>query len=329
MPIDIEGGLALIEAAQSLGVWLQTPMVFFSLLGIAPFYMLIMPALLWCYDAELGLRVGFILLVSAALNVAFKLWLAQPRPYWLSEQVVAHSHEPSFGLPSGHAQNAVAVWGRLALGLRRRWAYVSAAFLIALISFSRIYLGVHFPHDVLAGLVAGGLILVGALGVERWLESRARNPSLSVRLLQAGSLSVMVLALGLMAWDQAQAIALPAAWGETALAVSGQPIDPLNLEDLFTATGALLGLGLGAVLLKDWGGFDAGGPWSQRLTRYGLGISVVLALYAGLGALAPEEPQLSALGWRYLRYALIGFWISYGAPRTFARVKLIPTDARS
>jgi len=58
---------------QGLGTWLLTPMQFFSLLGTAPFYLFIAPALLWCLDAGLGLRIGLGLAVSASLNAILKL----------------------------------------------------------------------------------------------------------------------------------------------------------------------------------------------------------------------------------------------------------------
>ena len=63
------------------------------------------------------------------------------------------------GFPSGHVQGTVTVWGYLALAFARRWLTWLAAALIVLMCISRLYLGLHFPADVLGGLVLG-LVLV-------------------------------------------------------------------------------------------------------------------------------------------------------------------------
>ncbi|MDX1600605.1 MAG: phosphatase PAP2 family protein [Anaerolineales bacterium] len=324
MPFDPSSGIAIIEAVQALGSWLEPIMQFFSVLGIAPFYLLVMPALLWCYDARLGLQVGFILLVSTSLNGTLKLFFSMPRPYWISDRVHALSSELSYGMPSGHAQNAVTVWGRLAAGLRGKGAYIGAGGLIFLISASRIYLGVHFPRDVIAGWLVGGLLL----GLFLWIEpkvERLKSAPLGYQFTLTAAGSALLLALGVIAWRHAAALPVPADWQAAALAATGEHIDPLLLDDLFTVTGAFLGLGWGAIMLSDWGEFDAGGPVRQRLLRFGIGAAVVFALYAGLGSLEISERAWGAFAWRYLRYALIGFWISYGGPRVFDRFGLTPS----
>lgn len=68
----------------------------------------------------------------------------------------------SFGFPSGHASGAVALWGGLALIFRKRALAWLAPFMVALVAFTRLYLGVHFLADVLGGVLLGGLVLVTA-----------------------------------------------------------------------------------------------------------------------------------------------------------------------
>ncbi|MEP2861024.1 phosphatase PAP2 family protein [Parvibaculum sp.] len=63
------------------------------------------------------------------------------------------------GLPSGHAQVAIAMWFWLAYEMKRRWAWVAAVFIAAGVCFSRLYLGVHDVEDVLAGIALGLLSL--------------------------------------------------------------------------------------------------------------------------------------------------------------------------
>ena len=67
-------------AIQGWGDWLTTPMSFLSFLGQEEFYLLIMPALLWCWDAAAGLRIGVMLLLSGGINSISKLAFHGPRP---------------------------------------------------------------------------------------------------------------------------------------------------------------------------------------------------------------------------------------------------------
>ena len=190
MDFMLDGGIRLIVLVQDLG-WLDAPMRFFTFLGSENFFLLVLPAVYWCIDSALGLRVGLILLFSSGLNEVIKMTLRGPRPYWYSTRVKALTAETSFGVPSGHAQIATGVWGVLAARLGTRLAGIAAGAIILLIGFSRIYLAVHFPHDVLFGWLLGGLTLGAFLyfqsPAEQWVarQSFAKQAGLSF-LISAG-----------------------------------------------------------------------------------------------------------------------------------------------
>jgi membrane-associated phospholipid phosphatase len=111
MGFFLQHGIDWIIAIQSLGGWLELPMKFFTLLGYENFFFLGLPLIYWSVDADLGMRVALVLAVSNNAKPIFKLLFAAPRPYWLSGQVKPFLYESSFGIPSGHAQDAVALWG--------------------------------------------------------------------------------------------------------------------------------------------------------------------------------------------------------------------------
>nr|MBA2714303.1 bifunctional DedA family/phosphatase PAP2 family protein [Rubrobacteraceae bacterium] len=108
---------------------------------------------------------------GAVLNQLLKGLFERPRPFFEHPLLI----ETSYSFPSGHAMESFVVYGMLAylavLALRSWEARVGvvfgAALLVVLIGFSRMYLGVHYLSDVLAGYAAGGVWLSALItGVE-------------------------------------------------------------------------------------------------------------------------------------------------------------------
>ncbi|HEX6369695.1 MAG TPA: phosphatase PAP2 family protein [Longimicrobium sp.] len=132
-------------------------------------------ALLWV--SMLG--AGF---VNAALKVSFN----RPRPDvfpWRTQHVGLAS------FPSGHAMTSIVVYGTLAFliarlaptRLLRRLTWMLAILVILLIGWSRLYLGVHWPSDVLAGFVMGAAwAVICGLGIEAVRYFRTRRPMVVV-----------------------------------------------------------------------------------------------------------------------------------------------------
>jgi membrane-associated phospholipid phosphatase len=317
-------GIPWILKLQALGSWLTPPMQFFTFLGLEQFYVLVMPAVLWCFDIGVGLRVGTILLTSNMLAFTLKLVFGLPRPYWISRRVQALSTEWSFGLPSGHAMNAVTLWGRLAAAIQQRWALAAAVALMFLIPLSRIELGVHFPADVIAGWIFGGLLLFVFLKYERSMAERLVRATPVARLLVAFAAPLSLVSLALAARAVRAPIGFPAIWAETAAAAApdAAPIDPLDVSSILAIGGIFLGFAVGGALLVDWGGFRVEGPWTKRVIRFGVGLAGVVVIFIGLAAIFPSGPSPAAMILRVLRYTLVGFWISYLAPRVFVRARL-------
>jgi undecaprenyl-diphosphatase len=112
------------------------------------------------------------MLGESILSNGFKYAFAMPRP----EPLVNYIIEDSKSFPSGHALASTTFYGFLALLILRRVrpipfriiVMIAAITLISLISFSRIYIGVHRPSDVLAGIIAGVIWLAAIpLGVNK------------------------------------------------------------------------------------------------------------------------------------------------------------------
>lgn len=308
---------------QNLGNWLEAPMQAITFLGNELFFLLIMPALYWSIDPMTGFRAGMMLIISGGLNSSLKMLFHSPRPFWIDSQVKAMASETSFGLPSGHSQNSAAIWGVMAASLRKKWAWITALVIIISVGISRLYLGVHFVRDVLSGWLIGGLIVVLYLILEkpvsRWLVAR----SVGMQLLISFLFSLSILAVGYLCQVSSNGFTLPQEWINNAVAAGAEATTPFSLEGVVTIAGVAFGFSggyawwrykYGAVMLK--------ASSLKRLARYGLGLLGIVALYFGLKIIFPQEPVLVEGIFRYIRYSLIGAWVTAIAPWIFKKLKL-------
>ena len=110
-----------------------------------------------------GIAMAFGLLVT---NLVIKNWVARVRPYELIPGlncIVGLADDFSF--PSGHTTNSLACGWVLFRRAPKTWQRVCALVMAILISLSRLYVGIHYPTDVLGGAVIG----IGAACLSMWL----------------------------------------------------------------------------------------------------------------------------------------------------------------
>lgn len=298
---------------QGFGAWLFPIMKGITVLGNEEFYLLILPALYWCINQQIGLQIGIMLLVSSGINFHLKLAFHSPRPYWVSRDVKNIVSNTSFGFPSGHAQNAASIWGLMAVKIRERWIKSLFVLLIILIGISRLVLGVHFIHDVIGGWIIGGIILALFILFKKPVTDMFMNLSFRMRTAVTFLISLAFITIAIFFVSPLMDYNIPDTWVNNV----GGSFHPLNLEGIFTISGVFFGLLSGVYLLQEEGGYNAAGVLWKRILRYPLGLVGVLILYLGLDALFPREASSLSMTLRYLRYLMIGIWISYGAPRIF------------
>lgn len=130
--------------------------------------------LLWLYrnkamDYFWGAAASFLGAIST--NGLAKMFFARPRPLEFPALTTART----FSFPSGHTVAAVSLYGYLAYLLwkkgSRGWAVLLAGWILP-VGISRIYLGVHYPSDVIGGLIFGGIWLIGVI---YWISKPKSN----------------------------------------------------------------------------------------------------------------------------------------------------------
>jgi membrane-associated phospholipid phosphatase len=312
---------------QNLGAWLLPWMSLLSTLGTEQFYMLVMPLIFWCVDAGIGLRFALLLFLSGSVNTYFKFLFHAPRPFWVDPRVQALAVETSFGIPSGHAQNAATLWGFGTTLVKQKSLKWLMGLVIVLIGLSRVYLGVHFVSDVVAGWLIGGILLAGFLWLEPHFLSWWRGLRLKAQFFWVMLSSGLILAIGWSITFIYRSWVMPAEWMSVAQSKIGLiRLEPFSLTGLVTIAGTWLGaLGGWVICTHHWRDYPTGGTVIQRTLRYVLGVVGIGLFYAGLGlaldqALASwgmDEGSLVGLGLRYLRFVVVGAWVTAGAPWVF------------
>lgn len=266
-------------------------------------------------DRRLGVRLFFVLLSAQFVNSLAKLAFHEPRPFWIATMLVADP-EGSFGLPSGHAQKTVAVWGALALSLIRMRRWPSAPVLlvvtagVVLVSLSRLVLGVHFIQDVVVGL-AIGLLLLGILrGIDAPLSrflSRLSPPS---GLLLGLAAMLLVLDAGAILQGVPEPLAR---WSDIASrnAGEGMVLSPVQMRPFLALSGSVLGVTL--ALLHGLPESQIQGGWWSRLLATGVCVTGVGILYWAFSIIFPTSGLEGAL-LRIFHQAVIVFSAVYGLP---------------
>ncbi|MBW1783392.1 MAG: phosphatase PAP2 family protein, partial [Deltaproteobacteria bacterium] len=228
---------------------------------------------------------------SIYLNSIAKALAQQPRPFQYDSAVKRIVDAKGGGFPSGHTQGTVVVWGYLMRCFPKPWLWVVGAIMMVCVPLSRLYLGVHFPTDLLGGYIIGGILLFLWLrlepDIERWLARR--------KLL----------------WQLGAAVALPLLLILVFIARETYIVGP---------AGTLMGFGIGIVLEREWLGFESDGSLNRKVLRFLLGVAMLLAVHMGaryvFSSLTPE------ILFRFFRYLIIGFWIAFVSPWIFLRVRL-------
>lgn len=240
----------------------------------------------WFWNKQTAKYLIYGMFASFLINLWLKGIVMECRPpstFWLDT-----IRDNSYSFPSGHAQVTILIWCGFAYYVRSKWLSVLFVTIGLMISLSRPYLGVHYLHDIAAGAWLGLVIL----GMAIFFQKK------EIDLLRA----------------------LPF-WGKIFVLFGFYLLYMLCVND---STG-LTAIGVGASF-----GFWLGCQGEAKLLNYHpcpnyriqlvqclIGVGMIGLLWKGGDLWRHSLPPSMSLAVKYCQYALLGAWISFGAPKIF------------
>lgn len=339
-------GIAVIHAFQTIACPALTLLAqAFTFLGEPWIYLAVIPLLFWCVDERRGAHVALALLISNGIVNAIKVSLAVPRPGRFDPSVELITPPDPWSTPSGHSSGSAVLWplamldrnqheaGNGAGGITARRLAPRVAIAIGfplLVGLSRVYLGVHYPTDVLFGWAIGAAfsiaVLIGLPALKAFTGTGAPDGT--------GTLSGNPIA---RVWRSLEAYRESTGRSFRSFKLAGAALVAFALNAANPADssmgGAVFGFAAGYIILTDKGSQDEGkrslprfsardGNIPRKALRLVLGVAALVALYIGLSRVLPgvSSPYYSLC--RFLRYGLLGLWVSLGAPLAFVKIGL-------
>lgn len=264
-----------------------------SFFGEETFVIAIVLLVFWNINKQKGFALYMNVLTSVLIMGILKAVVRAPRPFVVLDDIAGKRMGTATGysFPSGHTTTAASFYTSLALLLKKRICSIIAAIMIVLVGVSRLYLGVHWPNDVFAGLLIGVSI---SFLLYRWslqlFEDRVRLVRFSIRYGLIATLASLILSVLL----------------------NMELVDPVAFNDLMKtlalAGAGLLGFGFEEQIVR----YRVEASLTKKILRYLLGMGVVIAIIASKALFPPSIYAISS----FIRYSLVGVWATVLFPIT-------------
>ncbi len=272
---------------------------FITLFGEETIFMAIGLIFFWCVSKTQGyflLCTGFI---GTMINQFLKMLFRVPRPWVKNPEftIVESAREAATGysFPSGHTQTSVGLFGGIARANRIKWLRITSIVLCVLVPLSRMYLGVHTPHDVVVSV--GVALLLVFVGYPLFLKA-AESPKVMYIIL--GVLTAVAVAyLCFISFYQ---------FPEEVYAVENVHNYISALKNGYTLLGCMLGFIVVYTADIKWVKFETKAVWWVQIIKIVGGLLAVLAVKElaklPLNAILPENTWARLV--RYFLVAVVG-----------------------
>ena len=257
--------------------------VFFQIVtmtGEEYFYILAAAIIFWCVNKKFGYKLGFALLTSTIINTVLKDVINSARPIGVSG-IRSLRVETATGqsFPSGHTQGATSFWISSIIHVRKRWIYIVGSLAILLVGISRLYLGVHWPIDVIGGILIGVIWVFISNYIFEYAEATKKTWILMI--------IIVPMLIGMIFFRE---------------------------KAYYTISGTVLGFYVGYILESKYIQYEVRNTKVKQLIKLVFGLGILIALKGALKEILPINIFSD-----FFRYFVVGLWITVGAPCIFKR----------
>ena len=292
--------------------------------------LIILVLLYYTLDKEFLTRLIYLLIFSAHFNTIAKAFFHNPRPFLhdpnfqvtteiLGKQTVWGAD--GFSFPSGHSQTQGTIWSYIFSKNRSYSMIIVGLVLLISVPISRSYLGVHWPGDIIVGVIFGILVSLAFIYIENNYNAKITELDDSKKIILGFGISIALLILGFFAlflgsiieFNEVVSLTDPHFWNEA---------------DIGTYPGILAGIVIGQVLEKKYVDFKTNNRTLKIiLIRSILGFITVAILYFGAKAFEDVAEGLqdnfiwSTTVANYIAYFFIAFFIAFVIPWLFTKIE--------
>ncbi len=244
-------------------------MLLITRFGEETLFLAVVLILFWCVNKKWGYYIMSVGFIGTVANQFLKILCRIPRPWVLDPNfsIVEAAREAAAGysFPSGHSQSAVGTYGAIAAVTQKKWLRWGCIAMAVLVPFSRMYLGVHTPKDVLVGAGMALVLLLVLRPVARDEEKRWMKVLFPVMLLE-GMAYILFVELYHFPADVDR--------------------DNLNsaVKTAYTLFGAISGMGIAFVMDEKKLHFPVSAVWWAQILKLVLGLALVLTVKSLLKA---------------------------------------------
>lgn len=269
-------------------------MIFRCLTFLGEQYVLIvlLAAVYFLFNKKEAQRIAFALITTLCLNNAVKGIIKYERPFTYSKDYspseLALEGATGYSLPSGHTQNATTLYSSLALTFKKKWITILCVSIIIIVAFSRIYLGVHYPKDVILGAAFGLICSFGAYYLFKKISDDFKK-----QIIAYATLLVIFTPFLLILW-------------------TNNYQDLMLVRDFYISYSFTLGYVLAVIVEKKFVDFERSTNLKTNIIRFVGAIIVLLLTYLGLKvlfstSLFPQEGSVLEVLFDCIRYLLVPF----------------------
>ncbi len=303
--MDIQYLLLLQNLREATGGVLNGAFELITKLGEASIVTLLVAFVYWCVDKREGIFLLLTFYYNRVINGFLKITACVYRPWIRDARVLpvpeAIADATGYSFPSGHSANATSFFGGLAINKKcpKIFRALMAA-LVLLVGFSRNYLGVHTPQDVIVSIVLAIVLLFAFRRLLDWVD---QNPEKDWIVLLAGAALCILLVV------YASLKGYPVDYDAAGEVI----VDPAKMSiDSFKNAGMGLGFIVGWFLERRLIKFETDGKWYFRALRYVVCIAVYELLKTCAAPLITDVIA-GGLGKAVEQFVLV-LYITAGAP---------------